>query len=45
MLPEQRNDVTGALVVVTNVLYDERMHADGLKQHLDHNIYKSCTFI
>ena len=30
-LPEQQNDVTGVLVVVMNVRYDERMHADGLK--------------
>ena len=30
-LPEQRNDVTGALVVVINALYDERMHANFLK--------------
>ena len=44
-LPEQRNDVTGALAVVINALYDERMHDDVLKQHIDNNIYKSCTFI
>ena len=30
-LPEQHNDVTGALVVVINAPYDERMHDDGLK--------------
>ena len=27
----QRNDITGALVVLINALYDERMHDDVLK--------------
>ena len=27
----QRNDVTGALVIVLNALHDERMHDDVLK--------------
>ena len=30
-LPELQNDVTGALVVVINALYNERMHDDVLK--------------
>ena len=30
-LPEQRNDVTGALVVVIHVLYNKRMYDDVLK--------------
>ena len=30
-LPEQRNNVTGILVIVINALCDERMHDDVLK--------------
>ena len=35
---QQRNDVTGALLVVINALYDERMHDDVLKTTSNHNI-------